>query len=141
MRLLEIENLFTTFKVDAGSVQAVRGISMHLDKGEFLGIVGESGSGKSVSMLSVMRLLPDNAQVRADSIRFQGEELVGKDNRYMRRLHGRSIGMIFQDPMTSLNPMVRVGDQVMEAYPSASPGTRGRNQKRGIAFIGNGGNA
>ena len=113
-RLLEVRNLRTTFKLDAGDVKAVRGISMHVDRGESLGIVGESGSGKSVSMLSIMRLLPENALIEAESILFDGEELTGKSERYMRSLHGNSIGMVFQDPMTSLNPLLQIGSQVTE---------------------------
>ncbi|MDR3671967.1 MAG: ABC transporter ATP-binding protein, partial [Holophaga sp.] len=114
MNLLEVTNLRTTFTVEAGEVQALRGISFHVDRGESLGIVGESGSGKSAAMLSLMRLLPDNARIEADSILFDGEELTGKNDRYLRSLYGNAIGMVFQDPMTSLNPLLRVGSQVME---------------------------
>jgi oligopeptide transport system ATP-binding protein len=114
MSLLEVTNLRTTFTVEAGEVQALRGISLHVDRGESLGIVGESGSGKSAAMLSLMRLLPDNARIEADSIRFDGEELTSKSDRYLRSLYGDAIGMVFQDPMTSLNPLARVGSQVME---------------------------
>jgi len=114
MRLLDVKGLRTSFEIDAGKVQAVRGISFHVDRGESLGIVGESGSGKSVSMLSVMRLLPENAKVEAESILFDGKELRRKSRKYIRRLHGNEIGMVFQDPMTSLNPLLTIGDQVME---------------------------
>ena len=114
MKLLDVKNLNTTFHIDAGNVQAVRGISFHIDKGESIGIVGESGSGKSVSMLSIMRLLPDNAKIVADSIKFNGIELKDKPNKFMKHIHGAEIGMIFQDPMTSLNPLLTVGNQLIE---------------------------
>ncbi|USG67397.1 ABC transporter ATP-binding protein [Brevibacillus ruminantium] len=114
MKLLQIENLRTTFQIEAGQVQAVRGISFHVNKGESVGIVGESGSGKSVSMLSIMRLLPENAKIEAERLTFDGMEVMEMDHKQMRRLHGNDIGMIFQDPMTSLNPLFTIGDQIME---------------------------
>lgn len=114
VKLLQVHNLKTTFQIDAGEVQAVRGISFHVNKGESIGIVGESGSGKSVSMLSLMKLLPDNARLQADSIRFDGTELVDMDQKSMRKMLGNEIGMIFQDPMTSLNPLFTIGEQIME---------------------------
>lgn len=114
MILLDVVNLKTTFQIDAGNVQAVRGISFHVDEGESIGIVGESGSGKSVTMLSVTRLLPENAKVEADSINFNGTELLKQDDNFMRKIQGSEIGMIFQDPMTSLNPLFTIGDQIME---------------------------
>lgn len=114
MKLLQVDNLRTTFHIDAGNVYAVRNISFYINKGESLGIVGESGSGKSVSMQSVVKLLPDNATVEADSINFDGVELKDKDYKFMRKIHGNEIGMIFQDPMTSLNPLFNIGDQIME---------------------------
>ncbi len=114
MRLLEIENLRTTFDIHVGSVQAVRGIDLHVDEGETVGIVGESGCGKSVSMLSLLHLLPDYARVTADKIAFGGTDLTKMDAKAMRRLSGDQIGMIFQDPMTSLNPLFTVGSQLIE---------------------------
>ena len=134
-RLLEIRNLRTTFKVDAGEVQAVRGISLHVDKGESLGIVGESGSGKSAAMLSLMRLLPDNARIEADSIRFDGEELVGKSDRHLRGLYGNAIGMVFQGPMTSLNPLLRVGKQVMEPLRLHTRMTRAEARREALRLF------
>lgn len=111
-KLLEVKNLHTSFTTDAGTVQAVRGVSFYVDKGESLGIVGESGCGKSVSMLSVMRLLDDNASMTADAIILDGENLADKPVREMRKIQGNDIGMIFQDPMTSLNPLFTVGEQI-----------------------------
>ncbi|GAA0317380.1 ABC transporter ATP-binding protein [Bacillus carboniphilus] len=114
MKLLQVKDLKTTFHIDAGQVQAVRGISFHIDKGESIGIVGESGSGKSVSMLSIMGLLPDNATVEAERMNFAGHNLLEIQHKEMRKLQGNDIGMIFQDPMTSLNPLFTIGDQIME---------------------------
>jgi oligopeptide transport system ATP-binding protein len=114
VKLLDVQNLRTTFHIEAGQVQAVRGISFHVNKGESIGIVGESGSGKSVSMLSLLKLLPSNAKLEADSVLFDGIELVKTDQKTMRKMLGNDIGMIFQDPMTSLNPLFTIGEQIME---------------------------
>ncbi len=113
-RLLEVKNLTTNFHISVGCVQAVRGVSFHLDHGESLGIVGESGSGKSVTMLSVMGLLPAYSEVSADFIRFDGREMLGMDASEFRKIRGGDIGMIFQDPMTSLNPLYTVENQLTE---------------------------
>ncbi len=112
--LLEVKNLNTSFKIGVGTVQAVRGISFHVGEGESVGIVGESGSGKSVTMLSVMGLLPDYADIRADSILFAGREMTQMTPKQLRAMHGSEIGMIFQDPMTSLNPLFNVENQLTE---------------------------
>ena len=98
--LLEVKNLRTNFKTSGGIVQAVRGIDLHVDAGEFMGIIGESGCGKSVSMMSIMRLLDDNAAVRADKIEFDGKEMQELSRKEIRKILGNDIGMIFQDPMT-----------------------------------------
>lgn len=110
--ILEVENLRTSFATDAGGVQSVRGITFHVGKGESLGIVGESGCGKSVTMLSIMGLLEDNASRLADALLFDGEDLLKKSPKEMRKIQGNRIGMIFQDPMTSLNPLFTVGEQI-----------------------------
>ena len=115
MELLSVKNLQTTFRIGVGTVQAVRGVSFHVDEGESIGIVGESGSGKSVTMLSVMRLLPEYASITADSIDFGGRELTTLSQKEMRAIQGRDIGMIFQDPMTSLNPLFTVRQQLTES--------------------------
>ena len=114
MNLLEVKNLNTSFHIGVGTVQAVRGISFHVAEGESLGIVGESGSGKSVTMLSVTGLLPEYADITADSIRFDGREMTALSRKELRALHGSEIGMIFQDPMTSLNPLFTVESQLTE---------------------------
>jgi oligopeptide transport system ATP-binding protein len=113
--LLEVKNLRTTFRTEDGPVTAVNGLSFSLNAGETLGIVGESGSGKSVASLSIMRLLAKNASVSADAIMFDGDNLLHKTEAEMRRIRGNKIAMIFQDPMTSLNPVLSIGEQIMEA--------------------------
>ncbi len=113
-RLLEVKNLTTNFHIGVGCVQAVRNVSFHLDAGESLGIVGESGSGKSVTMMSIMGLLPDYADISADSIFFNGREMTQMSLADFRKVRGNEIGMIFQDPMTSLNPLYTVENQITE---------------------------
>ena len=113
-KLLEVKNLTTSFRIGVGTVQAVRGVSFHVDQGESIGIVGESGSGKSVTMLSVMGLLPNYADISADSILFDGREMTKLGPKELRAMHGSEIGMIFQDPMTSLNPLFNVESQLTE---------------------------
>jgi ABC-type microcin C transport system duplicated ATPase subunit YejF len=112
--LLVIDNLTVTFPTDDGPVQAVRGVSYRVLPGESMGIVGESGSGKSVSSMAVMGLLPKSARITG-SVRFRGQELIGLDEKHYAGLRGRKIAMIFQDPLTSLNPVYTVGYQIAEA--------------------------
>jgi oligopeptide/dipeptide ABC transporter ATP-binding protein len=112
--VLTLRELAVDFAVAGGTVQAVRGIDIDVMPGEVVGIVGESGSGKSATMLAVMGLLAPNATTRG-SVRFAGQELVGAPAETLRRLRGGRIGMIFQDPMTSLNPVLTVGRQLAEA--------------------------
>ena len=112
--LLDIQNLTIEFATAQGMVTAVRDVSFHIDAGEVLGLVGESGSGKSVSSLAILRLLPPQARIRG-SIRFRGEDLLALPCGQMRQIRGAGISMIFQEPMTALNPVMRVGDQIAEA--------------------------
>jgi len=112
--LLEVENLTVEFPTEDGVVKAVRGVSYELRRGESLGIVGESGSGKSVTSLAVLGLLPRTARIKG-SVRFKGEELLGKTENEYGSYRGKSIAMIFQDPLTSLNPVYTIGFQVSEA--------------------------
>ena len=112
--ILSIENLRIHFKTFAGEVQAIRGVNLTLQKGETLALVGESGSGKSVSAKSVMQLLSNNAMVKEGSILFKGENLLEKSEREMQSIRGKEIAMIFQDPMTSLNPTMKIGLQIAE---------------------------
>jgi peptide/nickel transport system ATP-binding protein len=112
---LEVTDLSTSFRTDDGIVQAVSGVSFQLEAGRTLGVVGESGSGKSVTFLTVMGLVdPRHATVRG-SVLLQGEEMLGASQSRMRQIRGRTIGMIFQDPMTSLNPVKTIGWQLEEA--------------------------
>lgn len=112
--LLEIRNLHTNFYIHAGVVQAIRGVDIDLDKGEAIGIVGESGSGKSVTMMSVMRLLDANGKLEEGTIKFDDKELTTMSNEEIRKIRGNEIGMIFQDPMTSLNPVYTIEYQLTE---------------------------
>lgn len=112
--LLEVKNLTTEFKVKHGTVKAVNGISFHVNEGEILAIVGESGSGKSVTSLSIMGLLQGNGKVTSGEIIFNGEDLLKKSESEMQAIKGDKISMIFQEPMTSLNPVYRIKDQIME---------------------------
>jgi len=114
MSLLSIESLNVRFPSQGGEVTAVRDVSLEIGKGKSLGLVGESGSGKSVTSLAILRLLPPQAMV-SGSIRFDGEDLLAKNADEMRHIRGARISMIFQEPMTALNPVMKVGDQVAEA--------------------------
>ncbi|WP_370829989.1 ABC transporter ATP-binding protein [Clostridium sp.] len=113
-KLLEIKNLKTSFKTHIGDVQSVRGVSFHLDKGEALGVVGESGCGKSVTMMTIMRLLGGNAKIEAENITFDDKDITKPTEKLMQTIRGNDMSMIFQDPMTSLNPLFTVGDQLTE---------------------------
>jgi oligopeptide transport system ATP-binding protein len=114
--LLEVKDLKVSFDTYAGEVQAVRGVSFHLDKNETLAIVGESGCGKSVTVQTLMRLNPEPpSRIKQGSILYKGEELVGKTDKQMRDYRGKEFAMVFQDAMTSLNPVSRVGSQIVEA--------------------------
>lgn len=114
-RLLEVNNLKTSFFTAAGEVKAVNGVSFNLDEGKVLGIVGESGSGKSVTAYSILQILTHPGRIIGGSVKYKGEELVGAGEQVMRKIRGNKISIIFQDPMTSLNPVYTVGNQLMEA--------------------------
>jgi oligopeptide/dipeptide ABC transporter ATP-binding protein len=113
--LLEIKNLQTQFLTSAGLVRAVDDVSFHLDGGELLGLVGESGCGKSITALSIMRLVAPPGKIVGGQITFDGRDLLKLSNAAMRAIRGNDIAMIFQDPMTSLNPVYTVGEQIAEA--------------------------
>ena len=112
--LLSIEDLSVRFGTERGQVQAVDGVSLHVNEGETLAIVGESGSGKSVTALSILRLLGDAGQVDRGRIVFEGQDLVQAPLDAIRRIRGDRIAMIFQEPMSSLNPVLTIGKQVAE---------------------------
>ena len=113
--LLQVKNLSTTFSVDAGEVRAVNGISFNLDHGKVLGIVGESGSGKSVTAYSIMRILVEPGRITGGEILYNGEDIVRYSEKQMRQFRGKRVSIIFQDPMTSLNPTFTIGNQLREA--------------------------
>ncbi|MCP0887233.1 ABC transporter ATP-binding protein [Ligilactobacillus sp. WILCCON 0076] len=113
-RILDVKNLEIDFHTYAGEVKAIRDVSFHLDKGETLAIVGESGSGKSVTTKSLMGLLANNALVKGGQILFHDEDLLKKTEKEMQNIRGKDIAMIFQDPMTSLDPTMKIGRQIAE---------------------------
>src|SRR5437588_6198683 len=115
MHLLQVKNLHTYFQTREGLVCAVEGVSFFIDRGELLGLVGESGCGKSMTALSIMRLVAPPGKIVAGEIIFDGRNLLKLSNREMRDVRGNDIAMIFQDPMTSLNPVFTVGEQIAEA--------------------------
>ncbi|MFT6120249.1 MAG: peptide/nickel transport system ATP-binding protein, partial [Yoonia sp.] len=113
--VLDVQDLKTVFKTRAGEVHAVNDVSFYLQKGELLGVVGESGSGKSVTMMSLLGLLPmPPAEIRGGRVMFEGQDLLTLDPKGLRSVRGARIGFIFQDPMTSLNPVFTVGHQIAE---------------------------
>ena len=115
MALLEVRDLHTAFTTPAGTVNAVNGVSFNLERGKVLGIVGESGSGKSVTAYSIMQILEKNGKIVGGSVKVDGQELVGAGEKVMKTIRGNRVSIIFQDPMTSLNPTYTVGHQLMEA--------------------------
>jgi len=125
MSMLEVRDLHTSFFTDAGEVKAVNGISFDLDEGKVLGIVGESGSGKSVTAYSIMQILAGTGKIVSGSIKYKGTELVGSGESVMKTIRGNKISIIFQDPMTSLNPTYTIGHQLMEGIMMHT----GRNKK------------
>ncbi len=135
MALLEVKNLKASFFTDAGEVKAVDDISFNLDPGKVLGIVGESGSGKSVTAYSVMQILSYPGRIVSGSIKLGGQELVGIGEKEMRSVRGGRIGMIFQDPMTSLNPVYTIGNQLIEAIVLHTGRSRGQAGKRAIEML------
>ena len=113
--LLSVQDLQTSFTIDSGEVQAVNGVSFNLDAGKVLGIVGESGSGKSVTAYSIMQILADNGSIKSGNILYKGENITKWNESQMSSFRGKCVSIIFQDPMTSLNPVFTVGNQIKEA--------------------------
>ena len=136
MALLEVGDLVVRFRTHEGTIHAVNGISFELERGERLGIVGESGCGKSVTNLAIMRLLPKPAgRIEGGSIRFDGIELVGLPESDMRDLRGREIAMIFQDPMTSLNPVLTIEEQMVETIRAHRKVSRDEARRRAVDLL------
>ena len=133
--LLEVKDLETEFKVKRGTVKAVNGVCFEVDKGEILAVVGESGSGKSVTSLSVMGLIRDPGRVAGGEILFNGENLLKKSTKEMQAVRGDKISMIFQEPMTSLNPVYRVKDQIMETILTHTTMNKKEALKRAIEML------
>ena len=135
MALLEVRDLRTSFFTPAGEVKAVNGVSFNLDSGKVLGIVGESGSGKSVTAYSILQILTHPGRIVGGSIKFKGQELVGLPDSEMRKIRGNRISIIFQDPMTSLNPTYTVGHQLMEAILLHTKRNRREAKERALEML------
>jgi peptide/nickel transport system ATP-binding protein len=135
MALLEVENLQTHFRTPDGVNRAVDGISFHVNQGETLAVVGESGCGKSVTAMSILRLVPEPPAKIAGAIRFQGKELLALSEREMRGIRGNDISMIFQEPMTSLNPVLTVGRQLSETLRLHEHLNRGAADARAVEML------
>ena len=135
MALLEIDNLRVHFETDDGVVKAVDGISYSVDRGQTLGIVGESGSGKSVSSLTVMGLSRARNATISGSIRFEGKELLTASDDDLRRIRGDDIAMIFQDPLSSLHPFYKVGDQLVEAVRAHRDVSKAQARDRAVEML------
>ncbi len=135
MALLEVRDLHTAFTTPAGTVNAVNGVSFNLERGKVLGIVGESGSGKSVTAYSVMQILEKNGKIVSGSIKVDGQELVGAGEKVMKTIRGNKISIIFQDPMTSLNPTYTIGRQLMEAIMLHTPRNKQQAWDRAVEML------
>jgi len=133
--LLQIENLHVRFETEEGIVHAVDDVSLFLNRGEVLGLVGESGCGKTATAMSIPRLLPQPVARVSGRVLFQDRDLLALDPAAMRHVRGRQIGVIFQDPMTSLSPLLRVGDQIAEAVLIHEPVTRAAARDRAIEWL------
>jgi peptide/nickel transport system ATP-binding protein len=135
MALLEVQDLHTRFLTDDGIVKAVSGVSFELDRGQTLGVVGESGSGKSVTFLTVMGLNDARHSESTGSVRFDGQEILGLSANRLRDIRGKRIGMIFQDPMTSLNPVKKIGWQLQEAVLIHEDVPRAEARRRALEVL------
>ncbi|HEY6299960.1 MAG TPA: ABC transporter ATP-binding protein [Candidatus Binatus sp.] len=133
--LLEVKSLRTSFFTDAGEVRAVDGVSFSVAPGKLLGIVGESGSGKTASVLSIMRLLPESARIMGGEVIFEDQDLLKLSEPEMRHVRGARIAMIFQEPMTSLNPVFTIGSQIGEAVRLHQHTTRAETRNRTIEAL------
>lgn len=135
--LLTIDNLKTYFYTSEGTIQAVNGVSLSIQEGETLGVVGESGCGKSVTALSILKLIPDPpGKIVEGSVHFQGTDLLALDKRAMRDIRGKKISMIFQEPMTSLDPVFTVGHEIVETITTHQDVSKQEAKKRAIEILG-----
>ena len=135
MALLEVKNLQTSFFTDAGEVKAVNDVSFTLERGKVLGIVGESGSGKSVTAYSIMQILASTGKIVGGSIKLDGQELVGAGEKVMKTVRGNKVSIIFQDPMTSLNPTYTIGRQLIEAITLHTDRNKKEAYERAVEMI------
>jgi len=135
MALLEVKDLRTSFRTDDGVVKAVAGVNFSVEKGQTLGIVGESGCGKSVTCLSIMGLNPRQNTMTAGSALWKGKDLLSMSGDELRRIRGNEIAMIFQDPMTSLNPVHKIGQQLVEAVRLHADVTKKQARSRAIELL------
>jgi peptide/nickel transport system ATP-binding protein len=135
MAILEVNDLQTRFRTDDGIVKAVSGVSFSLEKGKTLGVVGESGSGKSVTFLTLMGLVDKRHAEVSGSVLFDGDEILGLSSKRLSRIRGKRIGMIFQDPMTSLNPVKKIGWQLEEAVMLHNDVTKDEARRRSIDIL------
>lgn len=119
--ILTVKNLYTSFTTEKGEVMAVNGVSFNLDRGKILGIVGESGSGKSVTAYSIMQILEKNGSIKSGEVLYKGEDITKYSEEQLRKFRGKSCSIIFQDPMTSLNPVFTIGSQIREAIELHTP--------------------
>ncbi len=135
-KILEVKDLYISFDTYAGEVQAIRGVSFDLTKGEAIAIVGESGSGKTVTSQSIMRLIPmPPGRFKGGSINFNGKDITKLSEREMQKIRGSEIGMIFQDPMTSLNPTMKIGAQIAEGLIKHQGLSKSEARKRSIEML------
>ncbi|WP_134683227.1 ABC transporter ATP-binding protein [Brevibacillus migulae] len=135
-RILEVKDLHVSFHTYAGEVKAVRGVNFHVNRGEAVAIVGESGCGKSVTAQSLMKLIPTPpGEFKKGQILFNGEDLIKKSNKEMEAIRGKDIGMIFQDPMTSLNPTMTIGNQIMEGLIKHQGMSKAAARERAIELL------
>ncbi|ANE47357.1 peptide ABC transporter ATP-binding protein [Paenibacillus swuensis] len=135
-KLLDVKDLRVSFKVYGGEVQAVRGVSFHVNKGEAVGIVGESGCGKSVTAQTLMRLIPSPPSIiKSGSIEFLGQDILKKSEKEMESIRGKDMGMIFQDPMTSLNPTITIGKQIAEGLIKHQKMTKEQAKKQSVEML------
>jgi oligopeptide/dipeptide ABC transporter ATP-binding protein len=133
--ILQVRDLRTQFKTDGGMVRAVDGVSFDLHPGESLGIVGESGSGKSITALSILRLVPDPGRIVSGEVLFRNEDLLKLDDEAMREIRGKDIAMIFQDPQSSLNPVLKTGFQIDEAMLAHKQASKHQAHQRTIELL------